>query len=229
MYPKFFYVILALLSFTLISGCGKNSEQKKLEKASEKMEEAGEKMAESMGKGMEGIGEGVEGVADALKQMGEALGGDSTIEPVDFRELKALLPEKLGDLNRTSATGEKTSAFGIKVSEAEAVYENDDGQFLNIKITDMATMKKMVMMAQFGWMMADFDRETDTGYEKTMTYKGIKGYEKYDTESKDGEIQLFVGERFVVEVNGSNVKIEDLKNALDKLDLKKLEGLKDTN
>ena len=225
MYPKIFYVILALLSVTLIFGCGKSSEQKKLEKASEKMEEAGEKMAESMGESMEGMAEGVEGMADALKQMGEAMGGDSKIEPVDFRELKALLPENLGDLNRTSASGEKTSAFGIKVSEAEADYENDD-QCLNIKIMDMASMKKMVMMAQFGWMMSDFDRETDTGYEKTMTYKGIKGLEKYDTESEEGEIQLFVGERFVVEVNGSNIEMQDIKKALDRLDLKKLEGLK---
>ncbi len=219
MYRKFFYVALALLFFVFISGCGKSSDQEKLEKASEKMEEAGKKMAENMG-------EGVEGMAEAMKEMGEALGGDSKIEPVDFRALKALLPEKLGDLNRTSATGEKTSAFGINVSEAEADYENENGRSLNIKIMDMASMKKMVMMAQFGWMMADFDRETDSGYEKTMTYKGYKGFEKYDTESQSGEINLFVGERFVVELDGSNVKIEDIRNALDKLDLKKLEDLK---
>ncbi|MBN2413512.1 hypothetical protein JXQ31_17675 [candidate division KSB1 bacterium] len=218
MYRKFFYVALALLFFVFISGCGKSSDQEKLEKASEKMGEAGKKMAENMG-------EGVESMAEAMKEMGEALGGDSKIEPVDFRELKALLPDKLDDLNQTSATGEKTSAFGINVSEAEADYENE-GRSVNIKIMDMASMKKMVMMAQFGWMMADFDRETDSGYEKTMTFKGYKGYEKYDTESQWGEINLFVAERFVVEVNGSNVKMDDIKNALDKLDLKKLEGLK---
>ena len=226
MHHKSFYIILAMLSMTLIFGCGKSSEQKNMEKAAEKMEEAGEKMAESMGESMEGMAEGVEGMADALKQMGEAMGGDSKIEPVDFRELKALLPEKLSDLNRSSATGEKTSAFGIKVSEAEADYEDDDGQRLSIKIMDMASMKKMVMMAQFGWMMSDFDRETDTGYEKTMTFKGYKGFEKYDTESERGEINLFIGERFVVEVNGSDIGMQDMKKALDRLDLKKLESLK---
>jgi len=233
MYRKSFYIFVTLLSFALIFGCGKSSEQKNLEKAAEKMEEAGEKMAdagekmaESMGKSVEGMGEGVEGMAEAMKQMSEALGGDSKIEPVDFRELKALLPEKLGNFNRTNATGEKTSAFGIKVSNAEADYENDEGQRVNINITDMASMKKMVMMAQYGWLMADFDRESDTGYERTITYKGIKGYEKYENDSQSGDIQLFVGERFVVDVNGFNVKITDLKNALDKLELKKLECMR---
>jgi len=218
MYKKLFYVVLAFLSFTLIFGCGKDSQQGKMEKASEKMEAAGEKMAESMGEGMEEM-------AEAMQEMGEAMGGDSKIQPVGFRELKALLPENLGSLNRTAATGGKTSAFGITVSQAEANYENGD-QCLSVKIVDMASMKKMVMMAQFGWMMTDFDRETDSGYEKTMTFKGNKGFEKYDTESKEGEIQLFVGERFVVEVNGADMDMADMKKALDRLDLEKLQSLK---
>ena len=220
-----FYMILAILTIMLITGCGRKSEQDSMEKAAQKMEEAGEKMAESMGESMEGMAEGVEGMADALKEMGEAM-GDSKVEPVDFRDLKSLLPEKLGSFDRTAVTGEKTSAFGIQVSQAEADYENDDRQSLNIKIVDMASMKKMVMMAQYGWTMSDFDRETDSGYEKTMTFKGYKGFEKYDTGSKSGEINLFVGERFVVEVNGYNLKIQDIKNALDRIDFNKLADLK---
>jgi hypothetical protein len=77
-------------------------------------------------------------------------------------------------------------------------------------------------MGMAGWAMAQFNRETDTGYEKTTTYNGYKAYEKYDTQDKRGTMRVFVSERFIVEVQGDNVTIDTLKQALGKIDFKKL-------
>jgi hypothetical protein len=55
---------------------------------------------------------------------------------------------------------------------------------------------------------------------------GNKAFEKYDTRSKHGELNVLVGNRFIVELHGSNVKIDDLKSAAGKLDLGKLASLK---
>jgi hypothetical protein len=76
------------------------------------------------------------------------------------------------------------------------------------------------------WGMVEIDRESETGYEKTGKLGGRKSYEKYDNASKAGELKVLVGSRFLVEITGENVAMDDLKGALGKLDLAKLESLK---
>ena len=77
-----------------------------------------------------------------------------------------------------------------------------------------------------GWAMVDIDKESDTGYEKTTTYKGQKAHEQYTKESQHGEIEVLVGNRFIVEAKGNSVKMDDLKAALGKIDIGKLDGMK---
>jgi hypothetical protein len=72
----------------------------------------------------------------------------------------------------------------------------------------------------------EIDNESDTGYEKTYTYKGHRVLEKYDTESKSGEISALIANRFTVTINVQDGPPELLKAALDALDLKKLAELK---
>lgn len=75
--------------------------------------------------------------------------------------------------------------------------------------------------------MAEIDKETDEGYEKTFTYKGNKGYEKYNNKYQNGEISVLVAKRFVVEINGKNVSMDEMKYSLDMIDIGKLESMKD--
>ncbi len=78
------------LGLLVLAGCGQDTTEKRLEEASKKMEEAGKKMEEAAKQGGAGMGE-------AMKKMGEAFGAATgkKVTPVDFRELKALLPEAL--------------------------------------------------------------------------------------------------------------------------------------
>jgi hypothetical protein len=168
----------------------------------------------------------MEDMAKAMQQLSEAMQKASPVEPVNFRTLKALLPKELPGMKRTSAEGSKTSAMGVKVSQAEATYTNKDGGTIHIQIMDMGSMKDMVGMAMAGWAMAEYDRETDTGYERTLDYKGNKAMEEWDNEAKSGKISVLVANRFVVEVEGDGVDMRTIKAALDKIDLKKLASMK---
>lgn len=170
----------------------------------------------------------LENLADKMKEVSENFSEGKKVTPVDFRDLKLLLPETASGLKRTNIEGEKTSAMGINVSTANADYGEQDGnQSMDIKITDLGSVSGLSALAAYGWYMVDVDKETDNGYEKTITYKGYKAYEKYDNNGKYGEINVLVAKRFVVEVNGNNVTMDQMKSALGTIDLSKLESMED--
>ena len=129
---------------------------------------------------------------------------------------------------RTSSDGEKNSAMGFTMSRAEARYETQGtNASIRIEISDAGAMTGMAAMAAFAWASMDVDRENDTGYEKTTTIKGYRGYEKLDRQTNFAELSILVGGRFMVELEGTEVGIDGLKAALDKIDLGKLEGMKE--
>lgn len=168
-----------------------------------------------------------------MQAAGKALGAmaaQGTNAPkaiVDFRELKELLPKELPGGLKGTRKGQKNGAFGMMVSEAEGSYEGENGgPSISMKITDISGTGGLGAMAHTAWASAEVDNETDDGYEKTTTISGFKALEKFNTKGKNGEIQVLVDRRFVVEVRGSDVTVEQLKGALGTIDLKKLAELK---
>ncbi len=158
---------------------------------------------------------------ETLTQMNQG----KEIAAVTAATLKELLPETLTGMKRTSASAERNQMMGIDMTNAEGRYEGENEASLDLAITDVGNMSGPMRMGMVGWTMAQYNRETDTGYEKTGTYSGYKGMEEYNTENKHGTIRIFVADRFVVEVAGDNVTMDTLKQALGQLDLKKMASL----
>jgi len=209
------------LSLILAAAC-KSPEQRAAEDAAKKMEEAGKALAEKTQAGTANLG-------DAVAAMGAAVNAANAgrkVETVDYRELKEMLPESLPGMRRTDATGEKTAAMGMQVSHAEGRYSADNGGSVTLKITDIGSMTGLAGMAAYAWANVQVDRESDSGYEKTTTYNGFKAHEKYDKSSKSGDFSVLAGNRFVVEANGYNTEMDAIKGAVSKVDLRKLEGMK---
>ena len=146
------------------------------------------------------------------------------VEAVSGATLKDLLPADLPGMKRTSASGERSQAMGVDVSTAEGQYDAADGQgaSVSIKLTDVGNMSGPVRMGMASWAMAQYSRETDTGYEKTTTFNGYKAFEEYRTQDKRGTVRVWVADRFIVEIDGNNVTMDSLKQMLGKLDFKKL-------
>ena len=202
-----FYLLMVLL--ILAWGCGKSGDDQPNDKP-----ETEEKEREKTG--IKGLDDFVDKMEDLSKEIEEG----REVEVVDFRILKDMLPEQVGPCKRTSATGEKNSGMGFTISETEGKYASEDGsQNLEIKIMDMGSVKGWAGLAAWGWTIAEVDKETETGYEKTMEYKGHKGFEKYDNEQQNGSIELFVVKRYMVSVHGWNVPMNLIKEGLDEIDL----------
>ncbi len=209
------------LSLALTTGC-KSPEQKAAEETAKNLADASAKMAEATKNGTANMG-------DAMNALGAAMGaanGGKKVETVDYKVLKDMLPADLSGMKRTEATGEKTSAMGINISNAEGRYRNDAGNSMTVKITDIGSLSGLAGMATYAWASTDIDRETETGYEKTAMFNGYKSHEKYDKGSKSGELSALVAGRFAVEVQGYGVDMDAIKDAMSKLDLRKLDGMK---
>jgi hypothetical protein len=197
----------------LVAACGKSDEQKAAAAAAKQM---GEALAAA----------GAAGTTGAAAAAGALAAGQAS-DAVDFRVLKELLPEDINGMPRTSSDGEKNSAMGFTMSRAEARYETQGTNAnIRIEISDAGAMTGMAAMAAFAWASMEVDRESESGYEKTTTIKGYRGYEKFDRQTNFAELSILVGGRFMVELEGNEVGIDGLKAALDKLDLGKLEGMK---
>jgi len=209
--------VLLLSAILIFFGCGKGDDNQPNEKQKSESEEK---------TGIKDLDDFVDNMKEAQKNMEEG----KKYEVVDFRELKALLPEAIGDLKRTNAEGEKSGAMGFTISKADADYNNEDySQRIDIEITDMTGASGFAGLAAWGWAMVDIDKETDTGYEKTIKYKGHKAFEKYNNQDQYGSIEVLVSGRFMVAVNGNNVPITVIKSAIDAIDIGKLEAMKDAN
>ncbi len=202
-------LVLALISFTFfLYNCGENKSDKPQDESANKTD--------------------LENYADKMKEASENFTEGKKVNPVDFRELKALLPEAVGNLKRTNIEGEKVAAMGMNISNANADYSDDENaSSIDLKITDLGSVSGLSGMAAYGWYLVDIDKEDDNGYEKTITYKGNKGYEKYDNEGKYGELSILVAKRFIVEANGNSVSMDQMKAAVDMIDFGKLESWKD--
>jgi hypothetical protein len=200
----------------------KSPEQKAAEQTAKSLDEASKKMAEATKNGQVDMGAAMNALGAA---MGAANGGKK-VETVDYKVLKDMLPNDVGGMKRTEANGEKTSAMGLQVSNATGTYSDEQGKNATIKITDIGSMTGLAGMAAYAWAATDMDRESDTGYEKTAMFNGYKSHEKWDKTSNSGELSVLVGGRFVAEASGYGIDMNALKDALTKIDLKKLDGMK---
>lgn len=185
-----------------------------------KIEQAAREMGEAAKKG------DVNALGDATRQLGNALGGSALIEPVDHRELKALLPESVLGMTRTSAEGSRSNVVGITSSHAQADYDDGKGAHLTVEIIDMGSLTGVMALA-FAWVNIDIDRQSDRGYERTSTLGGRKAYERYSKAERTGELDVLVASRFIVTAKGTGIDMKTFKDVVAKLDLDRLEKLKD--
>ncbi len=172
------------------------------------------------------LGDAVQAAGNVLQAFNQAASGGKTVEPVDFRQLKELLPPSVGSLQRAEVSGEKSTALGMTISKAEARYTGEDRRAINVTISDIGNVGGLASLALYAWANNEIDKDSPSGYEKTTTFRGYKAYEKYNKGDRRGELGVLVDKRFVVEAKGDGVSIEDLKGALATLDLSKLANMK---
>jgi hypothetical protein len=147
------------------------------------------------------------------------------VDPVDYRKLKELLPNSLGDLKRADAEGGKQSVGELKLSQARGTY-NEDGKEGggSVSIFDYGAMPGMAE-ASAPWVNVDIDHESDTEYARTVKIGNYKGMETYNKEQKTGSIMLVVARRFIVQIEINDLAPEVLQETAKSMKLAELEAL----
>ena len=153
--------------------------------------------------------------------MGGANGG-KVGDPVSFRDLQTAFPEVPG-WTMAKPKGERMTA-PVAFSQTEVRYQNGD-QSIEVKIVDSAF--NQILVAPWAmFLTSGYEKETDDGYEKSTTVAGNPGFEKWNEQSKDGELNLVVAKRFLVSVEGDRLTdVKQLHEFASKIDFGKLGAL----
>jgi len=188
----------------------------KIEDMAKKMEEAGKRMeaAQKSGDG-----------AAAGKAMGEMMGAMTGAggTPIAAQDLKAMLPETLGDLKRESYEAAGGQAMGMAGSSAKATYAAGDRR-VQLSITDMGGLGGLAALA--GWANMTVDRETNDQVEKVYKQGARTVREEYRKDGSHGEMTLILENGVLVEARGDQIDMGTLKKAVEGVDLGKIEALK---
>ncbi|MEO8311490.1 MAG: Yip1 family protein [Caldimonas sp.] len=182
-----------------------------------RMEEAGKRMESAQKSG---------DTTAAGKAMGEILGaatGGGNVAPIAAADLKAMLPESIGDMKRTSIEAQGGEAMGIAGSGAKAAYAAGERR-VELSITDTGGLAGLATMA--GMANMTMDKETDGKVEKVYKDGARTVHEEYRKDGSHGEMAVILANGVVVAAEGSRVDIATLKNMVKSIDLAKLEATK---
>ncbi len=218
-------VLTTIVAALCAAGCGSSPEEQQtaqVEKAAEEMQ----KSAENMAKGAEGMAQSLESMAKGLGALGTMAGGDPSAKPVDpvsFRDLQTVLPEVPG-WEKGKPTGERMT-MPVNFSRAEVQYTKGDAT-IELSIVDSA-LNQLLVAPYAMFLTQGYEKETERGYEKSTRIGDSPGWEKWNTDGKDGELNAIVGRRFIVQVEGRNVEdMKALHTVMNAVDFGKLVAMK---
>ncbi len=171
---------------------------------------------------------GLAAVGETLEKIGARLKEDSKVTVVDYREFKELVPQSVAGFEMDSQDGSNKSALGIRFSQLESHYTDDNGSTLEIAIIDLGTMKGLTAMG-FDWVDRKIDNEDSNGFEKTTKFGGYPGFEsaQYDGTQTATQGVAIVENRFVVsvDVKGENIDKGILTDIFDDFSFRRLRRL----
>lgn len=162
---------------------------------------------------------------------------------VHFKKLQEFLPASIAGFERQKPTGRTQTIMGMSTSEASVSFtgtrkdtvtlspeEGSGKQVQDIDVTFDITITDIslapFLAAAYMMQTGDYENETEEGYEKSIMYKNYRGKESVTTTdySKQCEVELLVGMKFMVKVRGSNMnELQVLRAILDGMKLEELE------
>ena len=219
--------ILAVVAVVALSACGKSEQQKQAEQAAEDLKKAAETMAAAAEKqGTAAAAQGANDMAKAMQSMASALstGSDGkAVEPVAFQTLQSHLP-KVSGWEMDEPEGERMT-MPVPFSQVETKYTKGETR-IDAKIID--TGFAQLLMAPWSMMMAaGYSRESSSGYEKSTSLSGNPAIEKWNKSEKNGEIDVLVGKRFMLSLEGHDLAdIKQLQEFASNFNLSAIAGAK---
>ena len=141
------------------------------------------------------------------------------IETVEVEALEPLFPTMSG-WERGEVQGEK-SIEPVGVTEVHLEYRK--GQAL-VAASIVDSGLNASYLAPFTLFIAQgYKKESPTGYERAVKVGDYPAWERWDSDAKNGELNVLVGRRFVVQLDAIDIEnTKVLHEFMQKVDLKKL-------
>ena len=220
-----FHILFIAFCFVGFTACTTQTPE---EKRKEELKESAEQLAASTQDLVEKLGENAEGtVSEAMQGLEAAVNKIKTDkdlkDPVNFRSLKELLPEKLEGMSRTDHSGKTSGAMGFKMSTAEATYEDGD-QKLEVDIVDAGGIGT-ALMGSAAWSKLEIDEESSDGFKRTLEIDGNKSYQECSNNNTRCQLAMMVADRFVLSLEGRNMNMDQLMKIAKNMNLSKLKGM----
>jgi hypothetical protein len=144
------------------------------------------------------------------------------VELVEVSALEALLPGAMGGFSRGEVTTESGSAGAFGAASAKADYSRGDST-ITLSVSDISSAGALAGLA--GAFSVNSSRKEGDRYEKVGKVDGRMTIEEYDGSARSGEYAVLYGDRFMVQAEGSNVSMDELKAAVKAVDGKQLERM----
>lgn len=220
-----------LVAAVFTAACGKSEAEKQAEataKAAEEMAKVVQGVADAAAK--QGAAAGAQGSADmakAMQGMAAAFSGTGAdgkpVNPVAFQTLQTQLP-KVSGWEMRDPRGERMT-MPMPYSQGEARYRKGDSR---VDVTIMDTGMAPILVAPWSLMLASgYNKEDSDGYEKATTINGNPAVEKWNSRNKRGELNILLGKRFMITVEGHDLSdIKDLEAFTSALDFNAIGALK---
>jgi hypothetical protein len=138
-------------------------------------------------------------------------------------DMKALIPASLpGGFAQTALTTSTAGAGGFNFGNAKADYAKGDAS-ITLSLTDMGAMGALASLG--GIFGINASEETATSYSKLGKVDGRMTIEEFNRETKSGKYATMVKDRILVDAEGQNATMDELKAAVGAIDLSSVEAL----
>jgi hypothetical protein len=199
----------------------KNSPMGRLQDLGKKLEETSKKAEAAEKSGDESAK-----IAAAVESFATLLGGGRKIDPIGIDQLKTFVPDTFAGLAKTSNDAEKSGIAGVVASKARATYGDGANKHATLEVLDSGGASGLMALA--GWATLQGESDNDSSSERTHKVDGRVVHEKVSKRAGGtNEFAILLGDRFVVTATGEGVDLSELKAALSRIDLARLESMKD--
>ena len=139
------------------------------------------------------------------------------LKPLTTDQLKAMLPEEMMGMKRSSFNANSMMGFAT----AEATYKKaDEDKEMRVSIFDCAGEAGAGIYSLSYWTKMSMQSESDNGYSKTVDFNGQKAVESYEKSGDSYELTYVSSDRLLVNVKGEKTGLDAVKQAAEGLNLK---------
>lgn len=162
--------------------------------------------------------------AELQNKMRGYSGNIASVTPLGVDQIKELMPTTLSGLFVYENEGETSMALGAPATFVVAIYR-EEHDILKVAVTDSGGSPSTILAAA-QWSNQNISKNSEKGFDRTTTYRGHPAREKYNNQTKVGVFEYIIDHRYIVSCQGKNITIEQMRAAMDELNLERLKSLK---